>query len=404
MTNRYFKTLLLSVLILCITASSAVSASALGELPEVNSEPRHVVCTQLSDQAEEYYTDNYSYDALSALSGAQDISTSYLAAQDNELYRALHDLMANTQGYSASYSTYNKGSLAYFWNSTDAMENSDTYVMFYSDIPADADGVELNREHIWPKSRASFGTKKGGGGSDLHHLRPSASKVNSAKSDHMFGNLNGVYSEGVAEGVFKGVLCYYLSKDLDTFECKDDVKGDVARILLYVYCRWEQPNLYSDMTEGLPKPDSDSKSNTGKRVVESLDTLLSWCESDPVDTWEMRRNDLVQDIQGNRNVFIDYPELAWQMLGLDIPNDMNTPSSGEEPVSERLRGDADRDGEITVTDATVIQRVLLQITDSSSIDIEAADINGDGLDITDTTLIQRFVLGIADPFGIGGPI
>ncbi|MBQ9680339.1 MAG: endonuclease [Ruminococcus sp.] len=30
----------------------------------------------------------------------------------------------------------------------------------------------------------------------------------------------------------------------DLFECKDNVKGDVARILLYIYCRWEQPQSH----------------------------------------------------------------------------------------------------------------------------------------------------------------
>ena len=54
--------------------------------------------------------------------------------------------------------------------------------------------------------------------------------------------------------------------------------------------------------------------------------LLEWCEADPVDTWEMGRNEVVQDIQGNRNVFIDYPELAWIIFNRDIPNDMTTPS------------------------------------------------------------------------------
>ena len=91
--------------------------------------------------------------------------------------------------------------------------------------------------------------------------------------------------------------------------------GDVARILLYVYCCWGQPNLYSDLSSDLlPAQEKDSTDN-GKKAVESLDTLLSWCESDPVDTWEMRRNDLIESIQGNRNVFIDYPELAEYIWG-----------------------------------------------------------------------------------------
>ena len=62
------------------------------------------------------------------------------------------------------------------------------------------------------------------------------------------------------------------------------------------------------------------------KVIENLDTLLAWCEMDPVDTWEMGRNDAVERIQGNRNVFIDYPEYAWLLFGKEIPTDMVTPS------------------------------------------------------------------------------
>ena len=44
--------------------------------------------------------------------------------------------------------------------------------------------------------------------------------------------------------------------------------------------------------------------------MESLDVLLLWMEQDPVDTWELGRNDAVQAITGTRNVFVDYPEYA----------------------------------------------------------------------------------------------
>ena len=45
-----------------------------------------------------------------------------------------------------------------------------------------------------------------------------------------------------------------------------------------------------------------------------------------MDTWEMSRNDCVQQVQGNRNVFIDYPEFAWLLFGRELPADYDTPS------------------------------------------------------------------------------
>ena len=295
------------------------------ERPSVNTQPRHKVCTSLSEAAQSYYKGDYSYSALSRLSGASAIASSESATHNNELYDALHKLMADTHKNYTSYSGYNKGSLAYYWISTDAVSGGDTYNMFYSDVSANDEGIKLNREHIWPKSRASFQTS--GGGSDLHHLRPSVDTLNSAKSNHSFGYIHDTFSVNVKEGRVEDKLCYWVSPENDLFECKDDVKGDVARILLYVYCRWQQPNLYSDVPETkLPAFDADDSVNSGLKVVESLDTLLYWCAEDPVDTWEMTRNDLIQQIQGNRNVFIDYPALAWQIFGKNPPSSMSTPT------------------------------------------------------------------------------
>ena len=60
-------------------------------------------------------------------------------------------------------------------------------------------------------------------------------------------------------------------------------------------------------------------------MIESKDVLLDWMEADPVDTWEMGRNDSVQSITGTRNVFVDYPELAFTLFNEPVPQ-MTTPS------------------------------------------------------------------------------
>lgn len=370
----------------------SVTVKAAAALPEKNTELRHQVCTALSDSAKAYYQGEYRYGNLLTLSGAQDVSTSLNAIKDNELYSALHNLMSETHTFYTSYSGYKAGSLAYYWARTDAAENSSSYMMFYSDIPSGT-GVTLNREHIWSKSRASF--YQTNGGSDLHHLRPSVASLNMAKSDHAFGNIKNTSITDYTEGYIDEEPLYYVSRSEDLFECKDDVKGDVARILLYVYCRWEQPNLYTNLTEELPELDPDDTQDSGKKVIESLDTLLSWCAQDPVDTWEMKRNDLTQQVQGNRNVFIDYPELAWQLFSEEVPSDMATPShpegsqEGSTEIVEVLLGDADADGKVTVLDATIIQKKLASIT-VSGFDSIAADADQDGaITVLDATSIQK---------------
>ena len=312
-----------TLLTVILTLASCLTTAALGTLPDKNTAVRHQVCTSLTEEAKAYYNGVYDYARLSRLDGAESTATSYEAMQGNKLFDALHTLMTDTHQFYTGYSGYKNGSLAYFWASTDTTATSDNYVMFYSDIPSGGD-VQMNREHIWPKSHASFYTS--GGGADLHHLRPSVASLNLAKSDHIFGDINGVFTSGYTEGTIDGEVLYYVNKDADLFECKDDVKGDVARILLYVYCRWLQPNLYSTEAAHLPAFDADDTTNNGVKVIESLDTLLQWCETDPVDEWEMRRNDLTEEVQGNRNVFIDYPELAWQLFDRELPAGMATPT------------------------------------------------------------------------------
>ncbi len=447
---------LLPAVILILSLLFSVSAEALPAAVDVNETKRHLEPASLSPAAEEYYR-NASYDELRELPGAPDAANSYNAMQNNMLFSRLHELMASTHTSYTTYSGYNKGSLAYYWRYSDSQESMDTYLMFYSDVPGNAAGITLNREHIWPKSRASY--KEKNGGADLHHLRPSVDSLNRAKSDHLFGYINGTYSSGYTEGSVLGKPCYWVNKSDDLFECKDDVKGDTARILLYVYCRWEQPNLYSDVDpELLPPLDPDDNADNGKRAIENLDTLLQWCENDPVDAWEVRRNDIVQQVQGNRNVFIDYPELAWLMFGKPIPENMTTPThqgcthrynqvSRHEPsclkdgsyllecalcgrTQERrlassghldedhddicdlcgrtpgtiLLGDADRDGAVSLPDVTLIRRYLAETASEDEIDADAAAVGGGELDVTDATFISRYLAEIKTPYPIGEPI
>jgi hypothetical protein len=86
----------------------------------------------------------------------------------------------------------------------------------------------------------------------------------------------------------------------------------------------------------LLEPDDDDTVNTGGRVVTDLNTLLVWCELDPADTWEMKRNDLAQQVQGNRNVFIDYPEFAWLLF--DRPLRMAYPAGASPDRRDQGRG------------------------------------------------------------------
>ena len=302
MKLKRIASVLMVLAILTALFSGVTTVSAAGS----NTYTRGTVCTELSSQAKSYYNGSYSYEIMSELSGG---NTDCLETTSSALYKRLQTLMYSTQTDDVSYK-----SLTSYWPRTD------NNILFYSNVK----GSSYNREHVWPKSRASFYQQ--GGGADLHHLRPADFDVNSARLNYTMGYVNGVIS-GCSTYQYRGQTVLWISAGRDRVEVLDSVKGDVARILLYVYVRWGQPNLFSNVSsDNLPKMDPDDNKNNGKAVIESLDTLLKWCELDPVDTWEMKRNDCIEDIQGNRNVFIDYPEYAWLLFDQNIPNDMQTPS------------------------------------------------------------------------------
>ncbi|MBE6958384.1 MAG: hypothetical protein E7447_04450 [Ruminococcaceae bacterium] len=271
-----------------------------------NTGTRHDYNAVLSDQALAYYTGNNTWDKLSQLEGG----TEDCLDMSSDMFYALNMLMTDTMENSVSYS-----SLPDYWKYTDASDGSSGTIWFYLDS---TDSGAMSREHVWPKSHASFHEKDGG--CDLHHLRPSISNINSSRGNLIMGNVQG--TSGAKTYTYNGTDVLYRTSTL--CEVNDNIKGDVARIFLYVWCRWEEPNLFKDTPN--PVIGANDSANDGGKVIESLDTLLQWCEIDPVDSWEMSRNDKVQDVQGNRNVFIDYPEFAWLIFGRDVPSGYNTPS------------------------------------------------------------------------------
>lgn len=287
------------LLVLCIVTALFVTS-----VFAKNTDRRGTDCTSLSSQATAYYTGNYTYDTMSKLQGG---TTNCLTTVDSAMYKQLQTLMKSTMTNSVSYKA-----LTNYWPATD---NS---IYFYSNTGY---GGNVSREHVWPKSHATF--HQSGGGSDLHHLRPEDAQVNSRRWNYTMGNVKSTVSNPTTYD-YDGKVVLWYSSDKYLVEVPDYVKGDVARILLYVYVRWEEPNLF--MNDPGAKPGPGDEKNDGIKVIESLDTLLEWCELDPVDTWEMKRNDEVQNIQGNRNVFIDYPEYSWLLFGQEVPNDMTTPS------------------------------------------------------------------------------
>ncbi|MFE1869525.1 endonuclease I family protein [Streptomyces sp. NPDC059496] len=150
---------------------------------------------------------------------------------------------------------------------------------------------DWNREHVWAKSHGDFGTATGPG-TDLHHLRPEDVTVNSTRGNKDFDK--GGSPVGEAPGS---------RTDADSFEPRDAVKGDVARMLLYMAVRY-------DGSDGFANLELNDKVNNGSApAMGRISLLKQWNQMDPPDAFEQRRNQVIYDrYQHNRNPFIDHPE------------------------------------------------------------------------------------------------
>ncbi|MEV0787302.1 endonuclease [Streptomyces sp. NPDC050423] len=174
--------------------------------------------------------------------------------------------------------------------------NSSNVILLYSgrsepksDNGGGAD--QWNREHVWAKSHGNFGTATGPG-TDIHHLRPADVSVNSVRGNKDFDN--GGSEVSGAPGNYT---------DSDSFEPRDAVKGDVARMILYMAVRYEGDDSFADLEP------NDQVSNGSAPNIGRLSVLKAWSQEDPPDTFEKRRNDVIFDqYQHNRNPFVDHPE------------------------------------------------------------------------------------------------
>lgn len=362
-----FKKISALVLALCVICASIIvvnplSASAEGVV--ANWGLRNVIAKSVSTYAADFYAGDYTYEKLLALDGG----TSAETAPSSDLYDALQTLMTENHTTVQSYDATRD-----YYMYTDCVNGDSTKLsLFYSDKLVNStwdSGATYNREHLWPKSKALVSGSTTNDAADIMMLRPANSSTNSSRGNKAFG---------ISDGYFNPV---------------DHVKGDCARALLYGYVRWgNTANMWG--TEG---------------VMESVEVLLDWCEKDPVDTWELGRNDAVQSITGTRNAFVDYPELAFELFGEEAPATMSTPSNALGtagaytgiPESEKpsdVLGDVDNSGVLDAADLVIFRNAVVGKTTISEIKFVVFDFNGDEVfDVRDLIRVKRRLAGIIYP-------
>ena len=189
-----------------------------------------------------------------------------------------------------------------------------------------SEGDCYNREHSVPKS---WFNKQSPMVSDIWHVYPTDGKVNGMRSNYPFGEVASD-APGSENGFSKWGKCKTPGYSHTVFEPNDEYKGDFARTYFYFATRYK----------------GVATSGYGAEVFSSaypyitkwqLDMLLRWHEQDPVSQKELDRNEAVYESrQGNRNPFIDYPELVDLIFG-DSRNIPFMPDGGDAPYIEAPR-------------------------------------------------------------------
>ena len=196
---------------------------------------------------------------------------------------------------------------------TDQLEGGLVYDM-YSSEKRYFDGFSavagMNIEHSLPKSW--WGGIENSAYKDLFHLYPSDAAANNVKSNLPLGEVTGTatFNNGVSKIGKNGYGSAYAG---NCFEPADEFKGDFARSYFYV------STIYQDLADKWNSPMMDNNIYPVWQPW-AIQLLLKWHSEDPVSEKERQRNEIIYDIQGNRNPFIDYPDLVDYIWGSNTNN------------------------------------------------------------------------------------
>jgi endonuclease I/chitodextrinase len=205
----------------------------------------------------------------------------------------------------ANVTNLNEVILFYGWeNGSDADITNDLYRDNTLQDTGSGESFVWNREHVFSQSRAvpSLSTDDPGPGTDAHNLRPADRTRNTSRSNRKFttgSNNSAIVTNG---GWYPG----------------DEWKGDVARIIMYMYLRYNGDGTKISETSCLPS--NIGIGDASSTPDDMIDLFLQWNAEDPVSELEKKRNTYHENTantyaQGNRNPFIDNPRLATRIWG-----------------------------------------------------------------------------------------
>ena len=245
---------------------------------------------------------------------------------DDQLKEALHQIISNHVVF--PYTSNSTDTWDIIQESDQDPNNSDNMLLIYTGRSQDkgyrdgsgnysdyenGNGIQnnsWNREHIWPKSHG-FPDEDDNAYTDVHNLKPCDRSVNASRGtkDFDFGGNQHVEASDCLN-------------DSDSWEPADHVKGDIARILFYMVIRYDPGFDHENNEFDLELVDYTTPNNNDP-TLGKLSSLIDWHTSDPVDDFEINRNEIIFGYQQNRNPFIDHPNLVNYLWGDNVGLDWN---------------------------------------------------------------------------------
>lgn len=213
---------------------------------------------------------------------------------------------------------------------------------------------KMQREHAVPKSwwKQNGSVEYTPAYSDMWNLYPSDGAANQAKLNYPFGMTqnprfnNGVTRVGPANVGLGG-------GSANVFEPADEYKGDFARACFYMATVYDDINWvinYMFTKEAYPT-----------LMPWAVQMLLHWSRIDPVSQKEIDRNNYVEQYQGNRNPFVDFPELCEYIWGSRTTQrfyakdqetiDPTPPITGDPEITAPINGESLDFGQVVVNHA-----------------------------------------------------
>lgn len=265
---------------------------------------------------------------------------------------------------------------------------------------------KMQREHSVPKSwwKQDGSVEYTPAYSDMWNLYPSDGAANQAKLNYPLGPVeaasfnNGVTKVGTVRSGFGGGAAY-------VFEPGDEYKGDFARAFFYMATVYDDINWIINYM--FQKNDYPTLRDW------AFNMLLDWARHDPVSQKEIDRNNVVEQYQGNRNPFVDFPELAEYIWGTRTSetfylsdqegSDPTPPITGDPVITQPVNGESLDFGQTAVgeTVTRILQISGSNLTEPLSVRIVASGSNR-GLFTAETSSIpaatmnqnQGYLLGI----------